>query len=257
MKNNSLPFISLTLLCMMMACGEKLSDQYPINKKYWDGKDYLAVINRIRVTKKEEKKPCYADAEKAIVFRKLVDKENVSVVLEDTTLGIAHRADFANGMFDNYREMVDLYIDQDREDKFIYPLEIVEVEKFGLYVQVLYFEIGNENIKKRSDNPNDPEVQNTLNTNVQTLIGNYSLYLDKTKYEDGLTAEALSSYTAGLNEYFPGLIRKYPKADYREMKSKIVDLSGRAKGTELKSSLNNLVVMIDALNADTTTQVTR
>lgn len=252
MKTNKIPVVlTAILLLFLAACTEKVSDQYPINKRYWDDKDYTAVINRIRVTKKDEKKPCYADAEKAIVFTKLVDKENVSVVLEDSTLGISHRAGFAENMFNRYREMVELYQDQDREDKYIYPMELVDVQKFGLYVQELYFWMGNEDIKKQSDNPSDPEVQRVLKSNVQTLIGNYCLYLDNTKQEDGLTAEALSSYIEGLNKYFLELVDKYPQADYGVMKSKAEELSKRAKSANLKKSLDNLVTKIDGIKADT------
>lgn len=242
----------VSAVTILISCGSSndISEHFPINKKYWDAKDYADVINRIKYATNGVKKPSYSDPQKAIVFTKLVDKTNASVVFEDASLGISHRSEYGEEMFHHYQTLEEIYEEVDREDKFVYPLELVDISKLGLYIQLHYFGLGNENIKKRSDNPNSAEVVQLVNSNNQILVNNYSNYYNYVKNEEGLSNDALKSYISGLNEYFPALIDKYPAANYDEMKTKTMDMINKAKSADLKAALNNILTKINSLKKE-------
>ena len=237
-----------TVILIAASCNSNdVSERYPINKKYWDASDYENVIGAIKNSQGEIKKPSFSDIETAVVVRKLTDKNNLNVVLCDTSLGISHRNDFAKNMFEKFKDMSELYQERDREDKFIFPLENVEISKFGLNLQMLYFSTGNENNIKNSDNPNNAETQNILNENIQVLIRNFDVYLSQTKDEKSYSTDALKSYIDGINEYFPKLINKYPNSDYSEMKTKSQDMISKATSKELRLALTSIISKIDGL----------
>lgn len=234
----------------MTGCGESTpstSELFRLEKQYWDVEDYKNAIYKIQSTAPGQKKPCYADPERTAVFVKLVDKNNVSVVLEDEALGLGHRADYASDMFDQAREMATAYDEVDREDKFVYPMELVEVLTFSLYLQPFYFELGNQEILQNADDTSEVRVKNLVHSNEQTLISNYKLYLDYVKQEKAFTSEALSAYVAGINEYFPKLIDTYPKDDFSQLREKATDMLNKSESTEVKAALNNIITKIDAL----------
>ncbi len=240
--------VSVTLL-MMAGCesAPDTAELFRLEKQFWDVADYQNAVYKIESTAPGDKKPCYADPSRTAVFTKLVDKTNITVVLEDDALGVGHRADFASGMFDQARDMEAAYYDVDREDKFVYPMELVEVLTFGLYLQPLYFDLGNQRILQDADDPNEPRVQNLIHQNEQTLISNYTLYLDYVKQEKAFSSDGLAAYIAGMNEYFPKLIDTYPKDDFSVMREKASDMVNKAESPELKAALNNIIGKIDAL----------
>jgi len=239
--------VSLTLMVLLLSgCGsEDLSDKFRLNKKYWDLADYDSAIRNIRYGNKNEKKPCYAVAEKAPIFRKLVDKNNLSVIIEDDQLGINHRAEFTSRMFKHCQAMEEIYGDVDREDRFIYPVEFVDVLKFGLYLQLHYFDLGNEAIRESADDVEASNVKNVLRSNESTLVGNYCIYLGYIKQEKSLSQEALDNYIDGINEYFPQIIAKFPNANYSEMTRKITAMLKKTESEKVKTNLNDLQTKID------------
>ena len=79
--------------------------------------------------------------------------------------------------------MNDIYSQIDRKDIYVYEKERIEVFNFGLALQLRYFKLGNEEIKQKSDDPNSSNVTQTVNSNVNTLIGNYMFYLDEINNE--------------------------------------------------------------------------
>ncbi|MCF8297497.1 MAG: hypothetical protein K9J13_08155, partial [Saprospiraceae bacterium] len=228
---------------------ESLTDKYRLNNKYWNLDDYDHAYMEIKYTDVNEKKPCYSIPEKAIVFKKIIDKNNISVVIEDKELGLTYRDEFVDKMFDLYKQIEELYRETDREDKFIYPMELVDIMKFGLYIQIHYFELGNELIVQNADNPNAPEIINILRRNENTLVGNYCIYLGFIKQEKALTSEALNSYIDGINEYFPILIEKHPNANFYELKKKIVAMQNKTESQNIKNSLNKVLAKIESKSA--------
>ena len=244
--------IALSLIVaasLATSCGESGPDYnalYRMEKQYWNVDDYDNAIYKITSTAAGDKKPCYSVPETAPVFKKLVDIQNVAVVVEDEALGVKHRAEFAEGMFNHSRNMIDAYSVLDREDKFEYPQELVEVLTFHLYTQLHYFELGNQNILKEADDPNEDRIKNMISGNEQTLVNNFTLYLDFCDDEKAFTEDALQSYIDVLNEYFPALIEKYPTANYSGMKEKAADMLKKAQADNLKSSLSGIIAKIDA-----------
>jgi hypothetical protein len=233
----------------LAACGggSDLAEKYHLDKKYWDVSDYEGARYYINGTPADEKKPCFDSPDKAAVFKKIIDKNNVSVVVEDDALGLSHRAEFAEGIFHQMDGFAEQYSGRDREDKFIYPMELVELLKFSLYVQNPYFELGNQEILKNSDNPQDPATQNIVRRNQQTLISNYCIYLNYIKHEKSFSAEALTSYVAGINEYFPALIDMYPQADYTELKNEITNMQAKSESPEVQKALTDLLAKIESV----------
>lgn len=238
-------FLSLLAIIFLQACGSSIDEDYRMNKKYWDADDYRNAVYQVNFTKEDEKKPSLDSPEKSAIFKRLVDKENIKVVVDDEELGLRHRNEFISEIFSQYRNLVEYYFELDREDKFIYPLELVEVLKFGLFVNERYFDIGNRTIEQNADNPNSSRALQTLKSNVQTLVGNYSLYLDYIKYEDSFSPEAISSYANGINEYFPKLVNKYPEANYHKLQRKAENMLNKTGKTEIKASLNRLISVIE------------
>src|SRR6185295_10056855 len=94
----------------------------------------------------------------------------------------------------------------DRTDKYQYPFELIEIEKFGLAFQIYYIGIGNEEIIKTADNASAPEVVDIVNKNKNVLIRNYNIYLEYANYEDRFDEKTLISYSQGLQNFFPRLI---------------------------------------------------
>lgn len=241
--------IAAGLLFASCESGPDTNALYRMEKQYWDADDYNNAIYRINSTQAGQKKPCYAVPETAPIFAKLANKENVAVIVGDEALGVKHRADFAEAMFNHSRNMIEEYNVLDREDKFEYPQEMVDMLTFHLYVQPFYFELGNEHIRQEADNPEDPDVKRVISSNEQTLVSNYIYYLDFAEQDKAFTPDALSSYIDGMNEYFPALITKYPNANYSAMKEKANAMLAKTGSPEVKTALTNLVAKIDANTA--------
>src|SRR5690606_27389081 len=159
--------IQLTLcLVILSSCGQQ--SRFPLDKRYWDVNDYDQVIFEIEFkTPEGEAYPSLSDPELSPVFNKLVDKENVSVVVTDEALGLRHRSQFAEEMFEQCRDLTKIYSVMDREDKFVYDREFVETLKFMLFVEIHYFKLGNEVILEEADDPNSTGVKNIIQNNEE------------------------------------------------------------------------------------------
>lgn len=236
---------------LFSACesGPDYAELYRLEKQFWTVDDYQNAMYKINATAGSAKKPCYSVPETAPVFSKLVDIQNVAVVVEDEALGIKHRYEFAEGMFNHSRDMIDSYSSLDREDKFEYPRELADVLTFHLYTQMHYFDLGNKNILQNADDPNETSVKNLIAGNEQTLVDNFTLYLDFVNNEKAFTPDALQTYIDGMNEYFPQLIEKYSNANYMRMREKANDMLNKAESPDLKTALTNLIAKIDANKA--------
>jgi hypothetical protein len=244
-------FLTIVLGAVLASCesGPDYNTLYRMEKPYWNGDDYANALTKIKGTAAGDKKPSYGHPETAPVFVRLVNIENISVITEDEALGIRHRSDFAEGMFNRGQDMLDAYSNLDREDNYEYPQELVDVIRFNLYAQMQYFDLGNQNILEEADDPNEARVKNMIAGNEQTLVNNFTLYLDFVDDEKSFSVDALQGYVDVLNEFFPALIVKYPNANYSGMKEKATDMLNKAQDANLKAALTNIIDKIDANKA--------
>jgi len=242
MKKTSPIVLFPALLIFFISCNSNESGSFPMGKKYWTPEDYHDVNSELTNLKYNEKElPNLDNPKTAPVFRKIVDTTNFSVVATDEQLGIKHRSDFMNKMFNEYRDLVSAYSIIDRKDKYQYPVEFVQILKYGLALQVYYIKTGNADIIKDADDPHAANVVNVLRTNQEVLIKNYDLYLDYINYEDRFTESALTSYSDGISNFFPRLINDIlPDADYSEMQNKINNMLKKSKNQFISSQLQNI-----------------
>jgi len=218
-----------------------------MDKRYWTPEDYGEVIFQIEYhTPEGEEFPRISNPETAPVFRKMVDAENYKVVLEDPELGLTFKTESSEKFFEQYKRMTNLYRAMDRQDKYVYPDELIEVDKFGLGVQVLYFGLGNERIKKDSDSPDAPATKQVLNSNEQTIIKNFNMYLEHIEDESRFGSSA-SLLADGITTHFFKLIDSFPDANYAAMSSKAAAMKEKTQNDELKTALESLISKIESL----------
>lgn len=236
----------IAVMGLIVSCGSKLPDDYHIEKKYWDTSDYDAAIRYLKYSLKEEEGyPRLSDPLTSPVFNKLVDKQNVSVVLEDEQLGLKHRNDVAQGFFDAAGDLFKIYQVIDIRDKFVYPLELVRVIDFYLYTQILYFRVGNDKIIKDNVDPDDPDTKRVLKRNEQAIADNFNNYLEFLAKEDAFNDAALLEYANVINVHFHKLIDEFPMANYSTIKNSANLLIKKVKSSDLKKALEGLVKKID------------
>lgn len=245
-------FSALACVVLNYGCNSnKVSDDFHMEKKFWDVADYEAAISGIQFhTAKEEKFPNYSDPLKAPIFAKMVDINNLSVVLEDTTLGASHREKFSQKMFDHIRNIENIYEVVDRQDKFIYPMELVELYRFNFQLQLYYFKVGNEEMIKNAVDPNDANTRDIAKRNEQTAVNNYEIYISELRREDSYSTDALTRYAEVINEYYPKLIAEFPNANYSEMVEKINTIEKKLKSEEIKKALDNIKGIIEKKNIE-------
>lgn len=244
MKTNILLF-TLSILFFATSC--KTENKFPTEKKYWDTDDYDNVVRELRFgTKPDEKLPTFDDAETKIIVEKLTDQENFKVVLDDKELGLKHKNEIGEKFFKIWQDMSEIYSAIDRKDIYVYEKERIEVFNFGLALQLRYFKLGNDEIKQKSDDPNASNVSETVNSNVNTLIGNYMFYLDEINNEKSYSNLGLDLIAEGIDKYFADLVNLYPNSYYDNLKEKIVLLSNKTKSENIKNSLLKLQKLIES-----------
>ena len=179
-------------------------------------------------------------------FVKMADANNFRIVLDDTALGLKHRKEFAQQMFDVSKNMFKAYNGMDKEDKFVYPRELAEVLAFTLELQLSYFKVGNEGIRKESDNPNSDEIKELVRRNEQILVDNFTKDLEYIKHENGFSGQALQIYTTSIDKFFKQLVTEYPNANYDELLSRATLLQQKVETPLAKTTLSNLAGLIKA-----------
>ncbi len=247
MKKSSLISFLLFLSVLFAGCdSNKNASAFPMGKKYWTPDDYETANEELTSLKYKNKElPNLDNTKTALVFKKIVDTNNFSIVANDNQLGLEHRKEFTSKLFDQYRQLVDAYEGTDRSDKYQYPLELVEIEKFGLALQVYYIGTSNQSIMKNADNPNAAEVVEIVRENKNIIIKNYNLYLELINYEDRFTDRALISYSEGLKDFFPKLIDNVaPDGNYSEMLVKIDNMLKKTKNNFIITQLQNIQNLI-------------
>jgi hypothetical protein len=211
-----------------------------MERPYWDPEDYNKVMFEIRASQVHgNKHPMLSDPETAPVFYKLVDRDNITVVGDDSALGVKFKSDYMSEMFVKYRELATLYLGMDREDHYVYDNELVEILKFGMFLQVYYFRLGNEHILTEADSPES--VNTLLKSNETVIINNFNNYLDFVNQERSFSAEALATYVAGIDEGFGFLLKTFPDANYSANLTKAKAMEQKASSAELKAALSRLI----------------
>jgi len=237
--------VLFALLCVTLTNCKTEKHKFPIDKRYWDLNDYDKVVLELNYGyKADEKLPAFRDPETRIIVEKLTDQQNFNIMLDDNELGLKHRNEVAEKFFSEWKDMNNIYDALDRKDKYLYDKEMLAVWHFGLELQLKYFKLGNDQIKKNADDPNSSSVKNNVNTNVSTLITNYLIYLSEINNEKAFTEDGKVKFADGIDQYFTALIEHYPDADYSGMKNKAELMLKKSESDKIKSSLNKLIELI-------------
>jgi hypothetical protein len=240
-------YFLLAFVCLTLTNCATEKHEFPLDKRYWDINDYDKVILELRYGyEKDEKKPTFNNPEQRIIVEKLTDEQNFKIVLNDKELGLKHRNQVATEFFNHWKDMHQIYQATDRKDKYVYDMEMLAVWQYGLSLQLEYFKLGNDEIKESADDPNSSRVKNTLNSNIETLISNYNIYLDEINDENAFSEKGKTKLAEGINKYFSKLIEIYPKANYSGMKKKAELMLKKSKSNKVKLSLTKLIELIES-----------
>lgn len=242
-------YIFLSLLCIViLSCNEKEKHSFPTEKRYWDAADYrVANLELNYGYDVDEKLPSFDDPATRIILEKLVDHENYKIVLDDKELGLKHKNRVAEKFFLQWKDMTNIYRAMDRKDNYLYDKEQLAVYEFGLGLQLRYFKLGNDAIIESADDPSS--VSFNIDNNIQTLLDNFSNYLDKINEEKSYSEEGKKMISRGIDKYFTDLVELYPNANYNKMVKKIDLLNAKSKSPEIKSSLTKLKGLIESKKA--------
>jgi hypothetical protein len=243
MKKTNFLFL-LMMLCFGIGCESK-KEEFPISKRYWTPKDYENVIRKLKYGyQPDEKLPAFSDPNTRVVVEKLTDQQNFKVVLTDSELGLNYKNEVASEFFNRWRDMNGVYDATNRKDQYVYEKEMIKVWHFGLQLQLYYFKLGNDQILQEADDPKSRNTQLSVRSNANTLIENFTIYLDEINRESYYTKEGLQLYVSGIDRYFKELVELYPKGDYSLMLKKIELLLKKSKSDLIQSSLQNLKLWI-------------
>lgn len=244
---NKMKRFLFVICCVVVILGCSSKQRFPVDKRFWTPEDYQTVIFEIQYqTPKDELYPKFSDPENAVVIQKLVDAQNYLVVADDKELGLNYKNEVTKEFFHKYRDLYDTYKGMDVQDKYIYPEELIAVEKFGLGLQIYYFKLGNDRIAEQADAADSTDTKRVLTTNRQTIIGNFNLYLDNVKDEKRFGAYA-PSLAEGITTHFFKLIETFPDANYGEMLAKAKGMSAKTQVPEIKTALEGLVSKIESM----------
>lgn len=239
----------LKLICLLLLLNscKKENQDYPMEKPVWDMTDYENVKTEILFgTPEGEKFPGFS--QNTEVFLRLTDKTSISKILDDNSLGIQYRQEYSEKLFNLWRDLVEGYSTLDKQDKFIYPMELVKLRDWGYYIQIKYFKLGNEEILKKAVSEDD--VKSVLNENEQTVVNNFIHGISFLTQEHALNEEAAQEYAKILKDNYTLLIETFPNADYLHMESTIDDILKKVKTNSIKESLNEIKKAIEATKAE-------
>lgn len=243
--------VLLLVSILITGCGgPQLPDAYRMDKRYWDVSDYQDAVREIKYRIEDPQMfPRLSDPLTASVFKKLVDIQNIAVILEDETLGIDFRQEQAEGFFEVVNDVTRVYQPLDKQDKYIHPMEFVELINLNLYTQLLYFKIGNESIIKDALDPESKEVRKVVGRNAQIVVDNFEIYIEKLAKQDAYSSDALNRYAQIIDLQYSNLIKEFPSSNYSGIKRSTEALLKKIENQALINSLNDLVEKIRANKA--------
>ena len=236
--------LSVIIFSFLSACNS--GSQFPVEKRYWTPEDYDDVIWKITYkTPKGTQYPRFSNPETALVIQKLVDPQNYQVVVDDKELGLNYRNELSEKFFNAYRDMSEVYSAMDIQDKYIYAEELVAIEKFGLGIQIRYFRLGNDRIVAQADAPESDRTKAVIESNEQTVIRNFNLYLDNINDERyyGPHAHLLAD---GITSYFFELVEAFPTANFAEMIKKARLMAKKTEVDATKTALTQLIQKLES-----------
>lgn len=238
--------ILLASICLLLVNCSSENEKFHLNKRYWDTMDYASVTRELKYGyKPDEKLPTFNDPETRAIIEKYTDHQNFNIVLEDSQLGIKHRNSVGEDFFSRWKDMSTVYRIADRQDNYLYDQEMLAIEIFGLDLQLKYFKLGNDEIIESADNPSSNRVKNAVNSNINTLISNYNIYLDEINDESAFSEKGKELLAKGIDVYFSELIELYPMADYKRMEKKIDLMYKKSNSEKIKASLTKVKSLIE------------
>lgn len=237
---NKIQFLLIVIPCAALISCES---RFPVEKRFWDPEDYYKVWYELNYkTPKGEEYPRFSDPETAEVVRKIVDRQNYAVILEDSELGLNYRSEVSQKFFDHIKDITELYSGMDVQDKFVYAEELAEMRSFFLGFQIVYFRVGNENIAGQSDD------RSTIRRNEQTIIGNFNSYLEDLRREKAYGPYA-ANLAEGITTHFTKLIETFPNANYKGMLSTAKTIQGKVQTVEIRNALSALIAKLEAIQS--------
>jgi hypothetical protein len=228
-------YLFLIPIVLNIGCSGDSLSEYPMDKRYWTPKDYDQVIRTIEyVMPKDQPHPSFNNQKTAPVINKLIDPQNFLVVLEDEALGLNHRRSVAQDFFNEYRDLTNAYYETDRQDNFIYGLELVRIMQFGLQLQRPYFRLGIDKIIYDADDPKSSEVKRLTDSNVRIIYENYNNYLDLVNKEGSFSENELDVYSKVIDQEFTVLFNEFPSRHRAITKKKAELMLAKAKNPKVR-----------------------
>lgn len=240
--------ILLLVSILTVGCGggPKLPEAYKMDKRYWGVVDYEEAVREVRYWVNDPQGlPRLSDPLTSPVVKKLIDKENVAVILEDETLGLDFRQEQSEGFFRATNDLTQVYQALDKQDKYFHPKELVELLDLNLYTQLMYFKIGNQAIIKDAVDPESARVKDVVGDNAQTIVGNFNIFISMLTKHDAFGGDALNRYAKVLDQRFSDLISTFPSSNYSKIKSTCESMLKKIENQSLKTSLNGIIEKID------------
>ncbi len=235
--------INLLLLLSILinfSCSHE-EEKYPISKPYWDYTDYGAAIWELN-NAQDEKLPTYDDPETAPILKKILDRSNYEVVLNDNSLGKKYKNELASKYWDNLKNLSEPYSQLNRQDHYLYEKEFILTTKFFLGFQPVYFESYIELARETAEDMES--VQPNIDSNVQILFDNYTNYLDYFNFETRFSEQGITSLGEGLSEYFIPLANNYPEFSKKIWLQKVIKLQSKVKSVAALNELSKLQQVI-------------
>lgn len=228
------------ILTAIISCNQE-KHQFPLDKRYWDVEDYKKVVLELNYGYEvDEQLPSFSNPSTRLIIEKLTDHRNYEIVLYDKELGLKYKNNIAESFFNVWKDMQKIYQGRNVQDKYLYDEELLKVWQFGLGLQLVYFQLGNDEILANSLDPSDRKVQFHLKNNIETLIDNFSLYLNELNNENAYSEEGKRMYSEGISIYFNKLVEMNPEGDYSKTIQKIDLLEKKIESNTIKNSLLTL-----------------
>jgi hypothetical protein len=231
--------LMVLIFATLFAC----ESRFPVDKRFWDPNDYRKVWHELNYkTPKGEEYPRFSNPETAEVVKKMVDRQNYEIILEDSELGLNYRSEVSQEFFEHIKSIIALYHGMDIQDKFIYAEELAELRKFFLGFQIVYFRIGNENIASQSDD------SSTIKRNEQMIIGNFINYLEDLRREKAYGPYAVNLAEA-ISTHFTKLIETFPNGNYAGMLATAKTMQEKVQTPEIKKALSELITKLESMQS--------
>lgn len=178
---NSKYLLRLTLIALtLLGCSKESG--FPVDKRYWDSKDYGDVILKISYgTPDGEEYPRFSNPETSIVIQKLLDAENYKVIIGDSELGLNYRNEEAQKFFNHSP-------DSEKIQDIIKSNETTVVKNFNVFLD----QVNNEraygeyaSLLAGGINENFPKlIKSFPNANYSSMKAKAELMLKKAQNEE-------------------------------------------------------------------------